>query len=104
MLGQFSASYFTRDVVFHFSTISICSVHFLTVLFTFYGFFTSFTALVLPLKQEVRLDCFFSFIRGSSSKVITTSSSFPEDIFNECEISSVQSRFVFLFLKMTGNN
>ena len=96
LLTHFSVSCCTRDVVFHFFAVSIYSVRFLTVLLTLWGFFTSFTTLVLPLKKEVKLDSFFFLVGGLSCKVIATSS-FSEDIFSNCEIIIVQ-------LKKTGNN
>ena len=94
MLSQFSASYSTRDAVFHFSVVSICSVHFLTVLFRLSGSFTSLIAPARPIKKEVKL-VFFLLVGGSSSNVITNYSSFSKDIFNECVIIHVQSCFVF---------
>ena len=50
-----------------------------------------------PLKRDVKLDPFFFLFGVLSSKVITTSSSFSEDIFNKCEI-------IYAQLKKSRNN
>ena len=71
-----------------------CSL--LTVLFTLSSFFYIFHN-TTPLKKDVKLDSFFFLFGVLSSKVITTSSSFSEDIFNKYEI-------IYAQLKKSQNN
>ena len=67
MLCQFSALYCTRDVVFHFSAVSVCGVRsfncFVLFLFCLSGFFYFFHSTSATTKKGIQTRLLFPFSR-----------------------------------------